>query len=69
MEWVKFNVAILLSIFARLALTAPGFFGEFEVTGLEIYSPFQADPKSITNTTVSCEYAASPGWSRCRLLL
>lgn len=56
MEWIRLSGVLLLVVFSRLTVAAPSFSGEFEITGLEIDSPFEADPQSISNTTVSCEW-------------
>jgi hypothetical protein len=55
MGLIKFGSVMLLVFFAVLTFSVSAFSGNFEITGLEVDSPFQADPKSITNTTVSCE--------------
>ena len=59
MGWIRLTSAVLLVVCSRLSATAPSFSGEFEITGLEIDSPFEADPKSISNTTVSCKWTMS----------
>lgn len=55
MELFRFSSVILLVILSPLSFFASAFSGEFEISGLEIEAPFQADPISISNTTVSCE--------------
>ncbi len=58
MELIRFATATVLFMVSLLSLSASAFSGEFEISGLEIDAPFQADPKSIENTTVSCKWIA-----------
>ncbi|ERF72588.1 hypothetical protein EPUS_02870 [Endocarpon pusillum Z07020] len=53
MELIRFGSATVLFILSLLSSSASAFSGEFEISGLEIDAPFQADPKSTKNTTVS----------------
>jgi hypothetical protein len=49
---------MLLFVLSLLSFSVSAFSGEFEITGLEVDSPFQADPTSTSNSTVSCELFA-----------
>lgn len=55
MELIRFASAMVVFMLSLLTLSASAFSGEFEISGLEIDAPYQADPKSIENTTVSCK--------------
>lgn len=56
MDLLRFGSATVLFILSLLSSSASAFSGEFEISGLEIDAPFQADPKSSENTTVSCKW-------------
>lgn len=58
MEFNIFGNVMLLVILSLFSFLVSAFTGEFEIAGLEIDSPFQADPKSISNTSFSCESLA-----------
>lgn len=58
MDLIRFASATVLFMLSLLSWSASAFSGEFEISGLEIDAPFQADPKSIENTTVSCKWIA-----------
>ena len=58
MELIRFATAAVLFTVSLLSLSASAFSGEFEISGLEVDAPFQADPKSIENSTVSCKWIA-----------
>lgn len=53
MRPIRLGSAMLLAICSLWSTSASASTGEFEITGMEIDSPFQADPKSISNSTVS----------------
>jgi hypothetical protein len=54
MEFITFYSVFLLAILSPLSFFASAFSGEFEISGLEVEAPFQADSKSVDNTTLSC---------------
>jgi hypothetical protein len=60
MEFITFYSFFLLVILSPLSFFASAFSGEFEIRELEVEAPFQADPKSIDNTTLSCTCFNSP---------
>jgi hypothetical protein len=60
MELIRIYSVILLAMLAPLSFYASAFSGEFEISELEVEAPFQADPKSIDNTTLSCKWLTCP---------
>ncbi|KAF7510966.1 hypothetical protein GJ744_005512 [Endocarpon pusillum] len=48
-----FCSSVVKPLSVHINSSASAFSGEFEISGLEIDAPFQADPKSTENTTVS----------------
>lgn len=55
MGLMRFDTVMLLAIFSLLSLCTSAVIGNFEISSFEIKSPFQADPESTDNTTVSCK--------------
>ena len=55
MDFITFYSVFLLAILSPLSFFASAFSGEFEISEFEVEAPFQADPSSIDNTTLSCK--------------